>query len=333
MFFIHKPNFTIKDTFPVCVEFVSDPAIKVYLESLQNVVESSSLHYEKLASSGRLNEFKLPRVFDEKINPQNKWLINLYKYYFSAKTKPQYGKAYKFYNGIKNYESYQMIRRCTYCNHSMVEALDHFLPESVFNALAVNPINLIPSCDFCNETKWKYTPSNLQPNSVLIHPYFDNIKDIDWLKVRVKTVHLFKVNPDIVNCFKNINFIYFGVFSTINIVDLTICKYSKKMIHTIFYVNHEIRESNELLFDRINLTFDKVGLQTTFSFAANDFFQIDLMPNLQYGEYLNKNDADLRKLFGSKSKTLSKQGYNRNHWKIAIYNFLSQYKCSFKNFC
>lgn len=333
MFFIRKPIFTIKDTYPICVDFVSDPDIKLHLESLQDEVESYSHNYERLASSGKLNEFTVPVVFDDKVNPHNKWLMKLYKYYFSVKNKPQYAEAYKFYNGIKNYESYEKIRRCTYCNHTMVQALDHFLPESVFKALAVNPINLVPSCDFCNETKWTYSPITLQPNSVLIHPYFDNVRDVNWLKMRIKTVHIFKINPDIIESFKNINFIYFDAFSSVNVVDLTLCKYSKKMIHTIFYVNHEIRESNELLFDRINLTFDKVGLQTTFSFAANDFFQIDLIPNLEYGEYSNISDEDLRMLFAAKSKTLCRQGYNRNHWKIALYDFLSQYKCSFKNFC
>lgn len=103
------------------------------------------------------------------------------------------------------------------------------------------------------------------------------------------------------------------------------------MIHTIFYVNNQISKSNGLLFDRINLTFDKTGLQTTFSFAADDFFQTEIIPNLQYGMYSDKSDEDLRNLFSMKARILCSQGYNKNHWKIALYNFLSQYNCSFKN--
>lgn len=333
MFFIKKPNFTIKDTYPICVNFISKPAIKLYLESLQGEVESYSHRYEELASSGRLNEFTVPTIFDDQVNENNKWLKKLYKNYLSVKSNSKYAEAYKFYNSIKNYETYHKIRRCTYCNHHMVQALDHFLPESIFKALAVNPINLVPSCDFCNETKWTYKPDNLKPNSVLIHPYFDDVMNVDWLKVKIKINHIFKVNPDMINGFNEFNFTYIGDFSMSGVVDLNLCKYSKKMIHTIFYVNNEICEENELLFDRINLTFDKTGLQTTFSFAADDFFQTEIMPNLEYGEYFNKSDDDLRMLFGMKSKILCSQGYNSNHWKIALYNFLSQYTCSFKIFC
>ncbi|BAP35576.1 hypothetical protein AS4_06360 [Acinetobacter guillouiae] len=331
MFFIRKPNFTIKETYPICVDFISNPAIKLYLSSLQGEVESYSHRYEELASSGRLNEFTVPTIFDDQVNPNNEWLKKLYKNYLSVKNNSKYAEAYKFYNSIKNYETYQKIRRCTYCNHSMVQALDHFLPESIFKALAVNPINLVPSCDFCNETKWTYKPDNLQPNSVLIHPYFDNVMDLDWLKVKIKTTHIFKVNPDVINGFKNFNFVYLNNSSMHNFLSLEVYKYSKKMIHTIFYVNNQISKSNGLLFDRINLTFDKTGLQTTFSFAADDFFQTEIIPNLQYGMYSDKSDEDLRNLFSMKARILCSQGYNKNHWKIALYNFLSQYNCSFKN--
>ncbi|MHA3104373.1 hypothetical protein [Acinetobacter sp. ANC 3791] len=332
MFFIKKPDFTIKDTYPVCVSFVSDPIIKEYLESIQNEVEKYSNLYEQLASSEKLNEFVVPDIFNEKFNSNNKWLTNLYKYYLSVKNNSKYAEAYKFYNSIKNYETYQKLTRCTYCNHTMVQALDHFLPESIFNALAVNPINLIPTCDFCNEKKRTYTPSNLQPKSVLIHPYFDNVMNVDWLKVKIRIIHIFKVNPNIINNLKKLNFIYFGDFSMTNVVYLRSSKCSKKMIHTIFYVNNEVGSLNKLLFDRISLTFDKTGLQTTFSFAADDFFQTEIIPNLEFGEYSDKSNEDLRFLFGMKAKILCNQGYNKNHWKIALYKFLSQYNCSFKDF-
>lgn len=332
MFFIKKPNFTIKDTYPICVSFVSDPTIKLYLESIQEEVEKYSNHYEILASSGKLNEFKVLKIFEDQVNPNNDWLKKLYKYYLSAKSNLVYAEAYKFYNNIKNYETYQRIRRCTYCNHAMVQALDHFLPESIFKALAVNPINLVPSCDFCNETKWTYTPDNSQENSVLIHPYFDNVMDFDWLKLKIKINYIYKIDPIAMEKLKKNNFIYLNESLMTNVVNLRVYKYSKKMIHTIFYVDNTMRESNELLFDRISLTFDKTGLQTTFSFAADDFFQTEIIPNLEYGEYSDKSDEDLRTLFNIKARILCSQGYNKNHWKIALYKFLSQYDCSFKNF-
>jgi len=67
---------------------------------------------------------------------------------------------------------------CPLCGHRRVMTLDHFLPKSSYSALAVNPLNLVPSCSDCNKIK---------SSSVMdgIHPYFDNIESERWLYAEV----------------------------------------------------------------------------------------------------------------------------------------------------
>lgn len=73
--------------------------------------------------------------------------------------------------------------QCPYCGERTVKTLDHYLPQSVFSALAVTPTNLVPSCSDCNKSKSDYRPSATDP--ALLHPYFDNTDAITWLRATV----------------------------------------------------------------------------------------------------------------------------------------------------
>ncbi|WP_419880601.1 hypothetical protein ACN6MY_13185 [Peribacillus sp. B-H-3] len=65
----------------------------------------------------------------------------------------------------------------------MVSTLDHHLPKAKYPALAVTPINLIPSCYDCNKTKTAARP--LRAEEETLHPYFDDIEDDLWLEAEV----------------------------------------------------------------------------------------------------------------------------------------------------
>lgn len=72
---------------------------------------------------------------------------------------------------------------CPYCSHREVKTIDHYLPKSKFICFAITPINLVPCCSDCN--KDKLDNYNLIEEKMLIHPYFDDISLIDWLKCEV----------------------------------------------------------------------------------------------------------------------------------------------------
>ena len=73
--------------------------------------------------------------------------------------------------------------RCPLCNQRTVSTLDHQLPKTTHSALVVNPLNLVPACKDCNTTKLDKLPASAA--EVTLHPYFDNVETVSWLKARV----------------------------------------------------------------------------------------------------------------------------------------------------
>lgn len=70
--------------------------------------------------------------------------------------------------------------RCPYCGLGQVSQLDHYLPKSEFQAITVHPQNLVPACADCNKIKSAYRPTGDAP--AVLHPYFDEAFDWDWLE-------------------------------------------------------------------------------------------------------------------------------------------------------
>lgn len=75
---------------------------------------------------------------------------------------------------------------CPYCGQRTVDSLDHYLPKSIYPALAVTPINLVPACSACNKTKLDFQPTAAK--DLLLHPYYDDIPNDIWLKARILNV-------------------------------------------------------------------------------------------------------------------------------------------------
>lgn len=82
--------------------------------------------------------------------------------------------------------------KCPNCNHRQANTLDHYLPKSEYPILSVSPINLIPSCSTCNTGKLIEFPNSSE--SEVIHPYYDDIDNINWLQCSIT-----KVNPLLYN--------------------------------------------------------------------------------------------------------------------------------------
>ncbi|MFJ4939449.1 HNH endonuclease [Streptomyces pseudovenezuelae] len=72
--------------------------------------------------------------------------------------------------------------RCPLCRQGTVHQLDHFMPKSLFPALCVDPLNLVPVCERCNQIKGDRRPDQLE--NTLLHPYLDRISHERWLDAR-----------------------------------------------------------------------------------------------------------------------------------------------------
>lgn len=292
MYYLPKPDFNIRDTYPICVELVTTDNVRTYLQGLSQDIYSYANEYDDLATNNKLHELLKYPKFSKETDDRNVWLVNLYEYYFAKSTVDRAQSAHAFYKRIFSYETDKAVRRCSYCNANKIDALDHFLPESKYHALSVNPMNLVPVCEHCNKKKKAYEPDPNDARSVLIHPYYDDILNIPWLKLTLTT--------DIIR----------GV----------------RRVRTYFYVNHAIFMSNQVLYGRISITLKKIKLNDNICHVADDFINTEVIPDLLDGEYSDKSSEDLRMLFRRKAERLNKQGYGLNHWKVAIYVFLSTYQ-------
>lgn len=77
---------------------------------------------------------------------------------------------------------------CPFCGEGIVMEIDHFLPESKFPTLSINPINLVPICRDCNKTKTDYRPDMSIKRFSLMHPYFDSAIEVNWMKAELYKV-------------------------------------------------------------------------------------------------------------------------------------------------
>ncbi|MFD0732281.1 HNH endonuclease [Planotetraspora mira] len=73
--------------------------------------------------------------------------------------------------------------RCPLCGQRIVSTLDHHLPKTLYPALAVDPLNLVPACADCNKLKMNKAPSASAEET--LHPYFDNVENDPWLHAEV----------------------------------------------------------------------------------------------------------------------------------------------------
>lgn len=98
----------------------------------------------------------------------------------------------EFYNNVLKQAS-----KCPSCGHLPVEQVDHFMPKDTFQLLAICPLNLIPICGSCNRRKHNNVWTS--PESVPLHPYYDQVSDVRWLKATVEDFYpatvTFSVEP------------------------------------------------------------------------------------------------------------------------------------------
>jgi hypothetical protein len=70
-------------------------------------------------------------------------------------------------------------RECPLCGAAPATTLDHHLPRAQYKALAINPRNLIPSCQPCNRAKGTMVPVAGQG---MIHAYFQALPTATFLR-------------------------------------------------------------------------------------------------------------------------------------------------------
>jgi 5-methylcytosine-specific restriction endonuclease McrA len=71
------------------------------------------------------------------------------------------------------------VMECPLCGAAAATTLDHHLPKSEYQALAIYPRNLIPSCQPCNRAKGTLVPVAGQE---MIHAYFQTLPTVTFFR-------------------------------------------------------------------------------------------------------------------------------------------------------
>jgi hypothetical protein len=193
MYYLQMPKYSIKDYFEKMLKGrhnnEKNNFIKTRLLAVQSKLIDEESTYQSLAEKKELysiseqDTISIPTdiLLDDSI-PKIINATEMEKVYSNFLVdNPESNKmGRKVYNSILSNAYFNL---CPYCSHREVKTVDHYLPKSKFISFAVTPINLLPCCSDCN--KDKLDDYNLEPEKMLIHPYFDDISSIDWLECRV----------------------------------------------------------------------------------------------------------------------------------------------------
>lgn len=161
-----KPTKTVKDVFELCIDTQIKRETQDLLKGLLRDVEAAETAYEAAARIGQL--YTLRATYSELAEEAVKVYENRFR------PKKSAGRAI--------YDELLLSspnRLCPFCGVGYVDSLDHYLPKRPFWAMAVMPVNLVPSCDHCNGAKLMLVPTT--PERQIIHPYYDDFDDEIWL--------------------------------------------------------------------------------------------------------------------------------------------------------
>ncbi len=157
-----------------CLKSISNIDLKERFSKAIPAIIESSYAYKEEAENKRLYKYKANNLEVNGIKGDE--LISLYKH----KMVPRSSTARMHYDQIMLSANNM---KCPYCGVRTVTTLDHYLPKSDYPDLSILAINLIPCCKDCNFNKRSNILSDIL--QAYLHPYFEDVSQVDWLSVEV----------------------------------------------------------------------------------------------------------------------------------------------------
>lgn len=161
MYTLSKPAFAVTDVLAKCISAIDDINLVSRLNAVKGSIVANEPLYERLATAAQLN---LVARCAGLCSVTKEELMALYGDHLSATR----GTARSVYDAIKNAAPNKL---CPLCSIGSVAHLDHHLPKSRYPDLSVLPLNLVPACHFCNDTKKARFPKTAGEQT--FHPYYD----------------------------------------------------------------------------------------------------------------------------------------------------------------
>lgn len=173
---LDPPAYSAKDTFASCISRVRVPALKARLTAATQAIVDASDSYEVAGRAQALHQIVREPLVNASVTTAEMEAV------YTGRMAKQTGPGRVVYDDI-----FAAAKgRCPLCAHRTVTTLDHHLPKALYPALAVAPLNLVPSCSDCNKAKLARFPHAAE--DVSIHPYFDDVGDERWLFAEVVEV-------------------------------------------------------------------------------------------------------------------------------------------------
>jgi hypothetical protein len=174
MWKLEKPTRTARHAYTTCINRVQNAGLRARLELIENDIVAAATAFEAAAIATTLHT--LQRADDVSGQVTKDEMSAIYTGRMAKKGAP--GRI--IYDELMATPAHG---RCPLCGHRQVSTLDHHLPKARYPALAVAPLNLVPSCMDCNKAKTNTFP--LASEDETLHPYFDDIEDDPWLSADV----------------------------------------------------------------------------------------------------------------------------------------------------
>lgn len=169
-----RPTYSSRTTLELCANSIRNTDLAGRLQTVVAVIDLAEAQYLEQAEQASL--FTIPHGNNVANAVTGDEMKNLYKGTFSRKGS----RARPIYDTIKMAPAHGI---CPLCGQRTVSTLDHYLPQSLHPSLTVTPINLVPACADCNKAKLDRQPAT--PGEQTLHPYFDAVGDMVWLKARI----------------------------------------------------------------------------------------------------------------------------------------------------
>lgn len=168
---VSYPGIDAGETYEKCIGGLFNEELKNKLMEMKGQVEMAAADYVGRAENGCLYE-----IVNEIDKVTGGELMNLYEY--GMRDTQSCGRA--VYDLIRGLPADNL---CPFCGHRKIAGLDHVLPKSKYPVFSVVPHNLVAVCGPCNELKGDIAPTSRCDG--VIHPYFEDIDEPQWLHAEV----------------------------------------------------------------------------------------------------------------------------------------------------
>ncbi len=171
---IDKPNFVAADVYTICVDMVRSVELKNRLRACVALITQATEEFDLKITKGQMHTIAREETVNGNVTCDE--LVGVYTGRMATKD----AKGRWIYDKLLLSAPGGI---CPFCNQREATTLDHYLPKTKYPRLSVATVNLVPCCKDCNDEKDAFYPT--LPNEEILHPYFDDIMNEEWLDAKI----------------------------------------------------------------------------------------------------------------------------------------------------